>query len=437
MATEQPFPASAWDAWLAASLDNLTQRNLVRTLRATMPGASAVEVHMPPEDLEAWAAGAPPPPSQTLPMLAARPDLRTVKLFSLNDYLGLSCQPDVRRAAADAALACGSGPRASALVAGYTARHRDLEAALAALCDAEDCLLFPTGFAANLAVVAALCSNGDVDVFSDELNHASIVDGARLARGRGAALHIYGHNDLQDLDRQLEKAAAERPQRRRLVVTDTLFSMDGDFADLKGLDALRRRHGFLLVGDEAHATLACGPTGGGAAQEVGVELDLHVGTLSKAVGSVGGFLACSRQWKRLLVNEARTQVFSTALPAPAVAAAAAALRVAAEEPWRRERVWKLARMAGRGLGVPARSYILPFVLGSEEVALAASAALLRRGLHVPAIRPPTVAPGTSRLRVSLSAAHSDADVEALVAGVRMAVVGWGTRSEVERLKSRL
>jgi 8-amino-7-oxononanoate synthase len=212
------------------------------------------------------------------------------------------------------------------------------------------------------------------------------------------------------------------------VVTDSLFSMDGDLADLRGLAALRRRHGFLLAVDEAHATLVCGPRGGGAAEAAGVgaEVDLHLGTLSKAFGSVGGFLACGAQWKHLFVNRARAQVYSTALPVPAVAAAAAALRAAAEEPWRRERVWALAGELGAALGVPALSPIIPVVVGSEQAAVTAAARLLRRGFHVPAIRPPTVPAGTSRLRVSLSAAHSGEDVRALARAVRECVgVGGG------------
>jgi 8-amino-7-oxononanoate synthase len=271
---------------------------------------------------------------------AAAPDgLSELTLFSTNDYLGLGSHPDVCAAAAAAALSVGMGPRSSAVVGGTTTLHRELEEALADLKGTEDCLLFPTGFAANMAVVAALCASGGCDVFSDELNHASIVDGARLAMrggggggsgGAGASagpnrLHVYRHNDVAHLEElllaatvaatdsagsaQLTTASASssvsRRHRRRLVVTDSLFSMDGDFAELRQLAQLRARHGFLLVVDEAHATLVCGETGAGAASAAGVSrcVDVHVGTLSKAAGALGGFVACSRDMKALLLNK--------------------------------------------------------------------------------------------------------------------------------------
>ncbi|EFN55853.1 hypothetical protein CHLNCDRAFT_22749 [Chlorella variabilis] len=321
-------------------------------------------------DIEAWVTGQ-PPTSANLPSPAECPDLRVVKLFSLNDYLGLSTHPAVRQAAADAALQCGNGPRSSALVGGYTSWHAELERGLAALKGTEDCLLFPTGFAANLAVASALCQDGGVVVLSDELNHASIVDGARLGRRGGSRLLVYRHNDLAHLEQLLTEQ----------VPPDSLFSMDGDFANLRGLARLKRRHAFLLVVDEAHATLVCGARGGGAAEMLGVasDVDLHVGTLSKAFGCLGGFVACSRGWKDFLVNRGRSQVFSTALPVPVVAAALAALR---------------------------------------REAVDASMQLLRAGFHVPAIRPPTVPPGTSRLRVSLSAAHTEDDLQQLIDGLR-------------------
>jgi len=382
----------------------------------------------------------------------------TLTLFSTNDYLGLSTHPRVRQAASQAAASLGCGPRASALVPGaFTTAHRDLERALSRLKGTEDALLFPTGFAANAATMAALCgpvgkknaeknSSGAeergeeelVIVFSDELNHASIVDGARLA-ARSSSLPspsdpssssspppsprvrivIYPHNDIPYLDRDLSQVPRGA---RKLVVTDSLFSMDGDFADLPALCALRRKHGFLLVVDEAHATLVCGSRcGGGAAELFGVssEIDVHVGTLSKAFGAHGGFAACSSRLRSLLANAGRPFAFSTALPAPAVAAALASLEVAAFESGvegkeLRDRVWRHARRVGEALGLRATSPIIPVFLGGEKEALAASGFLLDRGLHVPAIRPPTVPKGTSRLRISLSAAHSDEDVGRLI-----------------------
>jgi 8-amino-7-oxononanoate synthase len=373
-----------------------------------------LQVQVYQADLDAWIADAAAP----LPSLAERSGTRTVKLFCLNDYLGLSAHPAVREAAASAARLYGSGPRSSPLAGGYTCYHRDLELALADLKSTEDCLLFPTGFAANLAVASAAGTLRDkLTIFSDELNHASIVDGVRMARHSGATVHVYRHSDMV----HLEQLLADCPLGQcKLVITDSLFSMDGDFADLQQLAVLKARHDFLLAVDEAHATLVCGATGGGATEMAGVEavVDLHVGTLSKAFGCLGGFVACSRQWKELLVNKGRTQVFSTALPVPIVAAAQAALKAAADEPWRRARVWALAARVGVALDVQAESPIIPIQLGTEVATVQASAGLLRRGVYVPAIRPPTVPVGTSRLRVSLSAGHSDADVVELIAGIQ-------------------
>ncbi|EFJ39865.1 hypothetical protein VOLCADRAFT_78219 [Volvox carteri f. nagariensis] len=353
----------------------------------------------------------------------SREALVRVRLFSLNDYLGLASHPEVAEAAARAAKQVGMGPRSSALVAGYTHSHRQLEEGLAELKGTQDCLLFPTGFAANLAVMTSLSyaapptsgtdgsssSSSSLAIFSDELNHASIIDGARLASrsagsggggGGGAVqLHVYRHNDLGHLE------------------VGCLFSMDGDFADLRGLAALRRRHPFLLAVDEAHGTLVCGEGGGGAAEATGV--DLHIGTLSKAFGALGGFVACSGPMKQLLLNRGRAFVYSTSLPVPIVEAAAAALRVSKRESWRRTHVWSLVRRLGSGLGVPALSPVVPLVVGPEGPTLELSSMLLQEGLmHVPAIRPPTVPPGTCRLRVSLSAAHSYEDVDELIRLVR-------------------
>lgn len=269
-------------------------------------------------------------------------------------------------------------------------------------------------------------SSPSVSIFSDALNHASIVDGARLAaRGAGAALQIYPHGDLQALDAAL---AAAPPSHRKLIVSDSLFSMDGDYADVAGLARVKEKHKALLILDEAHATLVAGPSGGGAADAAGVAhlVDVHVGTLSKAFGAHGGFAALSRDAKTLVLNAGRAYAFSTAPPAPCVAAATAALAVASSEPQHRARLWRHCRRARAAAGAPpqpagagatAVSPILPILLGNDRAALRASGALLAAGMHVPAIRPPTVPLGTSRLRVSLSAAHSDADVDRLLAGL--------------------
>lgn len=415
--------SNSWQPWLEASVSSLKQRGLFRSLRPTVPGDSPIQVQITEAELQAWLADAKP----ACNLNTSSQSLTTVKLFSLNDYLGLSTHPEICAASSQAALAYGNGPRSSALVGGYTCYHKDLETALARLKGTEDTLLFPTGFAANLAVISAVASAGDVDIFSDELNHASIIDGARLGKRKDGSiqLHIYRHNDMAHLDSLLRSTLARasgrsNTGRKQLVVTDSLFSMDGDFADIQGLVALKQKYGFLLAVDEAHATLVCGPNGEGAVASAGVvdSVDLHIGTLSKAFGAMGGFVACSSQWKDLFVNLGRTQVFSTSLPVPVVASALAALKVAAKEPWRRHHVHALAQRLGAGLGVQAQSPIVPVVIGGEAETMAACTELLERGFHVPGIRPPTVPAGTSRLRVSLSAGHSTSDVDELVAAVK-------------------
>ena len=316
--------------------------------------------------------------------------------FAGNDYLGLSAHPAVLGAAAAALERWGAGTGASRLVTGSRPVHSELEAALAAWSGEDAALLFPTGYAANLGVLATLGHAG-ARILSDERNHASIVDGCRLAR---ADVAVYRHADLDHLAWLL--TADTRPA---IVVTDTVFSMDGDVAPVDDLVSLCESRGALLVVDEAHAVLGPHPDLDRVAR-------LRVGTLSKALGSSGGFVAGPRATIQLLVNRARPSIFSTASPPAAAAAALAALdvlRSAEGDTLRRRLRGHVERVAA---GHP--SPIVPVVLGAEERALAASAALLAEGLLVPAIRPPTVPPGTSRLRVTVSAAHTDAQVTSLV-----------------------
>lgn len=258
---------------------------------------------------------------------------RKLLLFSGNDYLGLSAHPAVRMAAAKAAEEHGMGPRGSALICGYTDYHQRLEACLAELKKKEDCLLCPTGFAANMAVmvaigsVASLLSSGKIPqraekvaVFSDALNHASIIDGLRLAeRLHCVETSVYQHCNMSHLDALLSNCT----MTKKVVVTDSLFSMDGDFAPMVELARLRKKHGFLLVIDDAHGTFVCGRGGGGVAEEFGCEddVDLCIGTLSKAAGCGGGFIACSKRWKQLTMSRGRSFIFSTAMPVPNAAAA--------------------------------------------------------------------------------------------------------------------
>jgi 8-amino-7-oxononanoate synthase len=335
-------------------------------------------------------------------------DRSPVVSFASNDYLGLSAHPAVVAAAKEALDRWGAGSGASRLVTGSRPVHAELESALADWKGCERAVLFPTGFAANLSVLSVFGGEG-VHIHSDALNHASIVDGCRLARGR---VHVYPHRDLD----ALEAALAATPGRQ-LVVTDSVFSMDGDTADLAALCALVSRYGGLLVLDEAHAVLGPElPDPHGAS--TGAPLDvLRVGTLSKALGSLGGFAAGPAAYVDLLVNRGRPYIFTTA-PTPADAAAAlAALHIVRGdegEHLRSRLAAHVARLA-EPLGMSSHpTPILPVTIGAETEAVAASAALAERGLWVPAIRPPTVAPGTSRLRVTLSAAHSDDDVSRLV-----------------------
>jgi 8-amino-7-oxononanoate synthase len=328
------------------------------------------------------------------------PDGRPVVSFASNDYLGLSTHPEVVAAAHEALDRWGTGSGSSRLVVGTKPLHVELEAALAEWKGTEAALVFPTGYAANLGVLSLL-SGDDVTVFSDELNHASIIDGCRLSRGR---VVVYPHCAIDELKRRLSRQTG-----RVVVVSETVFSMDGDAAPVGRLIDLCAERGALLVLDEAHAVL--GPDL--ESPLPGSDLDLiRVGTLSKALGSLGGFVAGSRSWVDLLVNRARPFIFTTA-PTPAdTAAALAALRLV-RGPEGPPLVARLAANVDR-LRPGHVSAIIPLVLGSERRALDTAAALLERGLLVPAIRPPTVAPGTSRLRIAVSAVHTAAELSQLV-----------------------
>ena len=322
--------------------------------------------------------------------------------FAGNDYLGLAGHPGVAAAAAEAVERWGTGTGASRLVVGGRPVHDELEAELAGWKGTESALVLPTGYAANLAVLATLADGPEVLVVSDELNHASIIDGCRLGRGTVAVARHADAGHVADL-----LAAHDGPA---LVVTDAVFSMDGDEAPVAELLDVCGRHGALLVLDEAHAVL--GPRVDlEQAARLGAEV-VRVGTLSKALGSLGGFVAASRPIVELLVNAARPFIFTTAGSPADAAAALAALRVVQGE----EGAQRLARLRSHVEAVaPGHpSPIVPVVLGDEAAALAAAERLLELGLLVPAIRPPTVPPGTSRLRVALSAAHTDDQVERLV-----------------------
>jgi 8-amino-7-oxononanoate synthase len=340
--------------------------------------------------------------------------------FSSNDYLGLAGDPRIASALAEGARLFGAGAGASRLVCGDFAAHHALEEELARFEQTEAALLFGSGFAANTGILPALAGPSDV-VLSDALNHASLVDGCRLARAR---VHVFAHGDLDELESGLRAAAGAR---RRVVVTDTVFSMDGDPAPLEGIARLCEAHGALLVADEAHATGVLGPRGAGLCALLGLstQVDVRIGTLSKSAGLLGGYVAGSRALCELLVNRARPLIFSTASPPALAHAALAAVRLIAGptgDALRARLFRNIERLSQglRALGVPAkpRSAIFPIILGEPARALAAAAALRERGLLVKAIRPPTVPAGTSRLRIALSAAHDGAHLDALLDGLR-------------------
>jgi len=337
--------------------------------------------------------------------------------FGSNDYLGLAADPRIGDAVVDAVREFGWGSGASPLILGRSRMHQSLEEDLAEFEGTEAALVFPTGFAANAGAVAALAGPGDV-VFTDRSSHASLLDGCRLSRGD---VRVYPHGDWRGLERLLARAD-RRKYRRTLIVTDGLFSMDGDLAPLGELADLSERHETMLLVDEAHATGVFGRLGRGVAEHLGVErrVPIRVGTLSKALGSIGGFVAGGRSLVDWLVNKARPYVFSTALPAAACAAARAALAIVRGEPHRREGLLERAaavraRLAEQGWDVGrSASQIIPLVVGDPQRAVRLAAALRRRGLFVPAIRPPTVPEGEACLRISLTYGHSEAMVEQLV-----------------------
>lgn len=350
-------------------------------------------------------------------------DGRRLWNFASNDYLGLAGDPRVV-AAAQAALAdSGVGARASALVAGRTEWHARLEQALARFEGQEAAIFFPTGYAANVGTIAALVDENDV-VFCDRLNHASLIDGCRLS---GAKLRVFRHSELDTFERELHKAA---DFRRRLIVTDAVFSMDGDVAPLRELCDLAERFEADVLVDEAHGTGVFGEHGRGVCELLGVEdrVAVRVGTLSKAIGTLGGFVAGPQSLVDWLWNKARPQVFSTALPPVICAAATAAIQIVRNDPERRTRLWQRCEfvrreLASRGIEVVANSTgpIIPIVLGDPNAAVAAQRKLEERGCLVAAIRPPTVPQGTSRLRISLSAAHDESALKSLVAALQEVV----------------
>jgi 8-amino-7-oxononanoate synthase len=337
---------------------------------------------------------------------------RPVLLLCSNNYLGLAEHPRVREAAAEAALRWGAGAGASRLISGNMEPHRALEQALAEFKGYESALLFGSGYLANTGTISALAGRGEV-VFSDELNHASIVDGCRLSR---AETFVYRHADLEHLAWGLAQAEG----RGSLIVSDGLFSMDGDVAPLPGLLELARRHGCRLMVDEAHATGALGPGGRGTVAAAGLsgEVDVVVGTLGKALGAYGAYVCAGSDIVDFLVNSARPFIFSTAPPPPTVAAAATALELLRAEPEMVERLRANAStlrraLAAEGLAVGvSETQILPVEVGDAKLTMDLCERALEGGVFAQGIRPPTVPEGSSRLRFTVMSSHRGEELEA-------------------------
>jgi len=345
-------------------------------------------------------------------------DGRELLAFCSNDYLGLASHPRIVDAAIQAASRYGVGEGASHLLSGHSAVHERLEERLAEFMQMPRALLFSTGYQANIGAVTALAGPEDA-IFSDVLNHASLIDGVRLSRARVVR---YPHADLGFLSGALAESSAST----KLIVTDGVFSMDGDIAPLPALLDLCERHDAWLLVDDAHGFGVMGPQGRGSPAHFGLRSSriVYVGTLGKAAGVAGAFVAGAAEVVESVLQRARTYIYTTAAPAMLAAAVETSLELIREDEWRRERLRNLIVVLREGLReseralVPSDTPIQPLVLGGNSEAVRASTALRERGILVPAIRPPTVPEGSARLRISLSAAHSEDDVLRLAAALR-------------------
>lgn len=333
-------------------------------------------------------------------------------LFSSNSYLDLSSEPRIKKYAGRILNEYGAGSGGSRLTTGTTRIHMELEQAIAAFKSREAALVFNTGYMANVGILSALTQKGDI-IYSDQLNHASIIDGCRLSK---ADLVVYRHNDMDDLEEKIKA----HPGKRGIIVSDGVFSMDGDIVNLPRLTELAGRYGLLSMIDEAHATGVIGATGRGTEEYFGMEgsVDVLMGTLSKAVGGEGGFVCGSRSLIEYLVNKARSFIFSTALSPVSMAADLEGLRLIMEQP---ERVQKLqenirfccAALNARGIDAASETAIIPIIIGGEARAMRVMELLKERGYYISAIRYPTVAKGSARLRLALMSSHTHEDLEGL------------------------
>lgn len=350
-------------------------------------------------------------------------DGRNVVNFCSNDYLGLANHPDVVNAFKSGADRYGVGSGSAHLVCGHSIAHHALEEALAAFTGRDRALLFSTGYMANIGVISALLGRGDA-VFEDRLNHASLLDGGLLS---GARFKRYAHADVADLEVNLDKALG-----RKLIVTDGVFSMDGDFAPLKELALTAKKHDAWLMVDDAHGLGVIGEHGGGILEYYGLGQDdvpVLMGTLGKGLGTFGAFVAGSEVLIETLIQKARTYIYTTALPAAVAEATRASLKIAVEEDWRRDKLKQLSerfRLGAEQLGLqvmPSSSAIQPILIGDSQTAVDISNALLDAGFLVSAIRPPTVPQGSARLRVTFSALHEEHHVDRLLDALATIFVG--------------
>ena len=333
-----------------------------------------------------------------------------------NDYLGLAQHPRLIRAAAEAARTWGVGSSASRLVSGTLCLHEELERRLAVFKGSEAALLFNSGYQANLGIISTLMQEGDL-ILSDALNHASIIDACRLSRAKTL---VYRHRNADHLESLL---AASQNYHRKLIITESIFSMDGDIAPLPELVELAKRYDARVLVDEAHSTGVLGNRGRGVCEYFGLDPRefMVMGTLSKALGGFGAFLTSTKSVVAYLVNFSRPLLYTTALPPSVVGAALAALEVLEEETWRRDTLWKRAGWFRQELQragfntLDSKAQIIPIIVGNAEDAVLLARKLLEQGIFIQAMRPPTVPPGTSRLRISLTAAHEEKDLQHVLA----------------------
>lgn len=415
----------AADDWIDDSLDRIRSAGLLRSLRQVNSATGPeIEISDPTANASTTTDATAFTADDSVVAAATGVSTRRVLHFASNDYLGLAGDRRLCDAAARAARQYGAGSAASGLIVGHNSLISRLEEALALFKHTEAALVLPSGYMANLAIIGSLVAPGDL-VLADRLCHASMIDGARLS---GARLMSWRHNDVAALERKLaDKSAA---YRRTLVMTESVFSMDGDVAPLAEIADVCRRTGAMLLVDEAHALGLFGPTGAGLAEQLGLppdSLTATVGTLSKALGGQGGFICGSRRVVELVINRGRALIYSTALSPMQAAAALAALEIVSSEAGsgcRRRRVFEAAgalRHALHDLGLKtadSASQIIPVILGEAARTVDISRRLWQEGIFVPAIRPPTVPRGSSRLRISLTALHTDEHIARLVEALR-------------------